>query len=137
MQEWIDILSLDSDRLVPINKLTFEMAAYWNLLTNQIRTVNGDDMLLDVMPELVQLCQYIKRWVNICILITKNWYSWNCSSFVEQHIKDNQNEVEYPSKEFILNQLLTIAEGYDIDDEVCINVLLCLNISVPVLVDDQ
>lgn len=61
MQEWIDILSLDSDRLVPINKLTFEMAAYWNLLTNQIRTVNGDDMLLDVMPELVQLCQYIKR----------------------------------------------------------------------------
>lgn len=55
-------LPLNGGRFVPLEQLSFEVAAYWNLLTGYLRRMqDADEYLEKVMPELVDMCAYIEK----------------------------------------------------------------------------
>lgn len=55
-------LKLNGEKLVIVEELTFEMVSYWNLLVGYLRKMDNDDEYLEhIVPDLVDMCEYLVR----------------------------------------------------------------------------
>ncbi|XP_023312044.1 condensin complex subunit 3 isoform X1 [Anoplophora glabripennis] len=96
----IDVLPIHNEKLVPLNNLTSEVVAYWCIVTRFLRNCpETEDYLDSILPELTPFCCYIERIIN-----------FKTSRTLE--------EWEYMEYQYILYNLLDIAEHYDFSDEI-------------------
>ncbi|XP_056629593.1 condensin complex subunit 3-like isoform X2 [Diorhabda sublineata] len=100
LDQFTSILPLDKNKLIPFNKLTSEAVAVWNNLTLYLRdNDNMEDYLEDLLPDLTPFCHYIE-------------------SLIIEKRKNKMEDWELLDYQYILNNLLGIAENYDLSDEV-------------------
>merc|ERR1719234_2885092 len=86
---------LDTDKLVPFEKLTPETAMYWRVLTKYLRDEGAEDCLELLLPELTPFCQYVRHYVL-----------------------DMEKEDEDLNWEFVARELVAITGVFDLADEV-------------------
>merc|ERR1719186_225118 len=89
---------LDTDKLIPYEKLTPETAMYWRVLAEFFAEQNGpgaEEYLEMILPELSPFCQYVRRYVLELEKVDEdgNW-------------------------EFVAKELISITTIYDLGDEV-------------------
>ena len=86
---------LDTDKLVPYEKLTPETAMYWRVLTKYLRDEGAEDCLEQLLPELTPFCQYVRHYVL-----------------------EMEKEDEDVNWEFVARELVAITGVFDLADEV-------------------
>ena len=86
---------LDTDKLVPFDKLTPETAMYWRVLTKYLRDEGAEDCLELLLPELTPFCQYVRHYVL-----------------------EMEKEDEDLNWEFVARELVAITGVFDLADEV-------------------
>jgi len=89
---------LDTDRLIPYEKLTPETAMYWRVLAEFFAEQNGpgaDEYLESILPELTPFCQYVRKYVL-----------------------DLEKDDEDGNWEFVAKELISMTTIYDLGDEV-------------------
>ena len=89
---------LDTDKLIPFEKLTAETAMYWRVLAEFLaeQTAPGaEEWLESIMPELSPFCSYVRKYI------------------MEQDKGDEDGNWEFVAKELIRMTLI-----YDLGDEV-------------------
>merc|ERR1719234_544228 len=86
---------LDTDKLVPYEKLTPETAMYWRVLTKYLRDEGAEDCLEQLLPELTPFCQYVRHYVL-----------------------EMEKEDEDLNWEFVARELVAITGVFDLADEV-------------------
>merc|ERR1719186_161406 len=89
---------LDTDKLIPYEKLTPETAMYWRVLAEFFAEQNGpgaEEYLEMILPELSPFCQYVRRYVLELEKVDEdgNW-------------------------EFVAKELISMTTIYDLGDEV-------------------
>ncbi|KAF5285559.1 hypothetical protein FQR65_LT13193 [Abscondita terminalis] len=100
LNDFIEFLPLDDNKVIPVDKLTTELVLFWSILVDFVRKVDtNDEYLPQVIPEMTPFCNYIEK--------------------VYEESK-NKNGIEWRFLELqqILCQLLKIAKEYDYSDEV-------------------
>jgi len=89
---------LDTDKLIPYEKLTPETAMYWRVLAEFFAEQNGpgaEEYLETILPELTPFCQYVRRYVL-----------------------DLEKVDEDGNWEFVAKELISMTTIYDLGDEV-------------------
>ena len=86
---------LDTDKLIPYEKLTPETAMYWRVLTKYLRDEGAEDCLEELLPELTPFCQYVRHYVL-----------------------EMEKEDEDLNWEFVTRELVAITGVFDLADEV-------------------
>eukprot|EP00090_Calanus_glacialis_P042984 TRINITY_DN7612_c0_g1_i1.p1 TRINITY_DN7612_c0_g1~~TRINITY_DN7612_c0_g1_i1.p1 ORF type:complete len:1486 (-),score=621.94 TRINITY_DN7612_c0_g1_i1:145-4602(-) len=89
---------LDTDKLIPYEKLTPETAMYWRVLAEFFAGQNGpgaEEYLESILPELTPFCQYVRRY-----------------------ILDLEKDDEDVNWEFVAKELISMTTIYDLGDEV-------------------
>merc|ERR1719186_2038216 len=88
---------LDTDKLIPYEKLTPETAMYWRVLAEFFAEQNGpgaDEYLEMILPELTPFCQYVRRYVL--------------------ELEKDDEDVNW---EFVAKELISMTTIYDLGDE--------------------
>lgn len=65
IKEVIDVLMLNDQKLVPFEKINYDVITYWRLLVNYLQNSEETEYLDNVIPELMPFCKYIERYVGI------------------------------------------------------------------------
>jgi len=89
---------LDTDKLIPYDKLTPETAMYWRVLAEFFAEQNGpgaDEYLESILPELSPFCQYVRKY-----------------------ILELEKDDEDGNWEFVAKELISMTTIYDLGDEV-------------------
>jgi len=89
---------LDTDKLIPYEKLTPETAMYWRVLAEFFAGQNGpgaEDYLESILPELTPFCQYVRKYVL-----------------------ELEKDDEDGNWEFVAKELISMTTIYDLGDEV-------------------
>eukprot|EP00092_Neocalanus_flemingeri_P098064 GFUD01125052.1.p1 GENE.GFUD01125052.1~~GFUD01125052.1.p1 ORF type:complete len:1501 (+),score=547.17 GFUD01125052.1:57-4559(+) len=89
---------LDTDKLIPYEKLTPETAMYWRVLAEFFADQNGpgaEEYLEMILPELTPFCQYVRRYVL--------------------ELEKDDEDVNW---EFVAKELISMTTIYDLGDEV-------------------
>ncbi|KAK4873329.1 hypothetical protein RN001_015358 [Aquatica leii] len=97
-EEAIEALPIGNDHVIPMSKLNWETVIFWRFLIDTLRKSQDLEMLLDrVVPELVDFAMYIQRFIT-----------------------EGMANLDF---QFVVNELFTITEGFDVSDTVSRNVL--------------
>ncbi|XP_017774611.1 PREDICTED: condensin complex subunit 3-like [Nicrophorus vespilloides] len=96
-------LNLSENKLIPYEKLSMEVVAYWNTLITHLRNNEMDDYLDDLQPELLHFCNYIDKFIanSLDELMNKKMDDWQMLEF-----------------QYKLNILMVMAGEKDLADEV-------------------
>ena len=89
---------LDTDMLIPYEKLTPETAMYWRVLAECFADQNGsgaEEYLESVLPELTPFCQYVRRYIL--------------------ELEKDDEDVNW---ELVAKELISMMTIYDLGDEV-------------------
>ena len=86
---------LDTDKLIPVEKLTAETAMYWRVLAEFLAEQGAEEYLEMILPELTPFCQYVRRYVM-----------------------DLEKDDEDGNWEFVTKELIKMTLIYDLGDEV-------------------
>merc|ERR1719228_334874 len=89
---------LDTDKLIPYEKLTPETAMYWRVLAEFFNSQNGpgaEEYLESILPELSPFCQYVRKYVL-----------------------ELEKDDEDGNWEFVAKELISMTTIYDLGDEV-------------------
>lgn len=97
----ISALHLDSQKLVPIDKLTVEMAFYWHCLAEFLQT-EEDGLWELVLPELSLFCEYINR---------------NLEKLKEVNSSGQLETWHHTQNDFVIQHLLQLTKVFDLADE--------------------
>ncbi|XP_050715054.1 condensin complex subunit 3-like [Eriocheir sinensis] len=93
----------EGKRLVSPSNLRPESALYWRCLVQHLREEGAEEALEQILPDLTHFCSYL-------------------SSFVLAEVKVGEDEqdaaIRFMEREFITNQLISMALVYDLSDEV-------------------
>lgn len=95
----IKAIPVDENTFIPFEELNWETVSLWRILTDYLKERNEfDDVLDKILPDLVDFCEYIQKY---------------CKSR-----RKPETDTDFLEQNFILEQLLIIASGYDISDVV-------------------
>ena len=86
---------LDTDKLIPVEKLTAETAMYWRVLAEFLAEQGAEEYLEMILPELTPFCQYVRKYVM-----------------------DLDKDDEDGNWEFVTKELIKMTLIYDLGDEV-------------------
>ena len=89
---------LDTNKLIPYEKLTAETAMYWRVLVDFLAEQNGagaEEYLESILPELTPFCQYVRKY-----------------------ILELEKDDEDGNWEFVAKELISMTTIYDLGDEV-------------------
>jgi len=89
---------LDTDKLIPYEKLTPETAMYWRVLAEFFSEQNGpgsDEYLETILPELSPFCHYVRKYIL--------------------ELEKDDEDVNW---EFVAKELIAMTTIYDLGDEV-------------------
>ncbi|XP_019880446.2 condensin complex subunit 3 isoform X2 [Aethina tumida] len=98
----IKSLPIDENKLIPLQNLTSDSVLYWCILVNFLRKLTSDDgeeYLERILPEFTPFCNYI-------------------DSFIKMKMSKVMDEWETFDFQFILYDLLEMADQFDTSDEV-------------------
>lgn len=98
LDTFFEYLPLDDDKVIPVEKLSTELALFWSILVNFFRKSDNDEYLVKVIPEMTPFCGYIEKVYDESK--KKNCVNWRYLEFQQ-----------------ILCQLLKIARDFDYSDE--------------------
>ncbi|XP_044749258.1 condensin complex subunit 3-like isoform X2 [Coccinella septempunctata] len=93
----IRMVGINENKLIPYENLNWETSNYWRILVQYIKnTLNLEDKIEDILPELVHFCKYIEGFCN--------------------DLPEVKSTTDFLENQFILKQLFTITKQYDVSD---------------------